>query len=146
MEGGEDRGCGLGFESQPRRHCSRAPNRGGERRRARLAVYVCGARGRGRGEARRVFQSGTGPELGAAAPRAAGAPLAAVRRGRRVSAAGGDGPRGAARRCRAAAAGNNAGVSRARGGRGGERFRWCGLEVTRLRGSASRRDGKVSGV
>lgn len=61
VEGGEDRGCGLGFESQPRRHCSRAPNRGGERRRARLAVYVCGVRGRGRGEARSVFQSGTGP-------------------------------------------------------------------------------------
>lgn len=26
VEGGEDRGCGLGFESQPHRHCSRAPS------------------------------------------------------------------------------------------------------------------------
>lgn len=112
MEGGEDRGCGLGFESQPRRHCSRAPNRGGERRRARLAVYVCGARGRGRGEARRVFQSGTGPELGAAAlpepPRC----------------------RSPARRCEARPAGERGGRGRAArggaalpGGGGGEQCR-----------------------
>lgn len=38
VEGGEDRGCGLGFESQPHRHCSRAPSRGGARRGAELAV------------------------------------------------------------------------------------------------------------
>lgn len=39
----EDRGCGLGFESQPRRHCSRAPSRGEQRSGARLALYVHGA-------------------------------------------------------------------------------------------------------
>lgn len=46
VEGGEDHGCGLGFESQPRRHCSRAPSRGENRSGAELSVYVRGA-GRG---------------------------------------------------------------------------------------------------
>lgn len=47
VEGGEDRCCGLGFESQPRRHCSRAPNRAGERRFAGLgSPRTCGWTGR----------------------------------------------------------------------------------------------------
>lgn len=41
VEGGEDRGCGLGFESQPHRHCSRAPSAEGSQ--VQLVVYVRGA-------------------------------------------------------------------------------------------------------
>lgn len=85
VEGGEDRGCGLGFESQAHRHCSRAPSRGGRGAERSGARCVC-ARGRaGRGVAdgqtdrqtrgagrRRVLSSSPGTQsptsaLGAAA-------------------------------------------------------------------------------
>lgn len=47
----EDRGCGLGFESQPRRHCSRAPSRGEQRSGAELGspCMYTGMRGAGGG-------------------------------------------------------------------------------------------------
>lgn len=62
VEGGEDRGCGLGFESQAHRHCSRAPSRGEARRERSGARCVCarGRAGRGGGRTDRRGERGGG--------------------------------------------------------------------------------------